>query len=140
MNYDILPKIGYTNGISLKDVRTWTTGNIFVIQKQKNNMWIEDPKEVVIDTIEMLRDRDPDGIGYKHIITCKCGIILTISNVLMCPKCMDYEIYKNWQIYFSIVCGKIKHKKQSVKKIESFVEKFELFEQRFKESNPEKCI
>jgi len=140
MNFDYLPRIGYTNGISLKDIRSWKKGNKFVVQKQYNNEWLENPKEIIIHTIEELIDDDLNSVGFNHKIVGECGTIIVISNILMSPCCSDHDIYKNWATYFNAHYNKIKGKKISLKKIELFLEKFYKFEKEFKNNNPEKFI
>lgn len=140
MRHDYLPRIGYTNDISFRMVKNWKPGNRFVIQKQDNNAWVEDPKEIIIASVEELTDEESTSIGYNQRITGECGTIVDISSILMSPTCAEYDIYKNWSTYFRVNFNKMKGKKTRLAELEKYLEKFRLFEKKFRDKNPEKLI
>lgn len=133
----------YTNnGIDINFLNSLVYGSTFIIQKKKNKydglIWLE-PQEIVVVSV-IHQPQTTEWADDYYTIKTLSGLDIEITVAMIVPDCENYEIYKNWQIFFDVHIELNNRNKIQLHNLENHISSFEEFQKCFYDNHSEKLI
>ena len=133
----------YTNnGLSLSSVKELKIGDKFIVQEKRSDRtpleWLTPVEVEIKNIIEIPATSQWDDDVYK--ISTVCGLEINIGIAMIMPVCNNYDIYKNWAMFFHVYDEDIRKQKVKFEYLKQYLESFDAFQQEFYTIYPEKII
>lgn len=122
------------------------TGSTLVLhEKQPNNHVLEfcEPFEITVETTkkhDVVSDYDHNEIEEALMITDTDGDQYLVEYSMMIPIMDKYEVYPNWNVYYSMMQEDVNLKTQKLKLLTKFIDDYTVFKSEMYSENPEKLI